>query len=471
MLHSRTGRRTAALLVLAALASACGADEPTPEPGATPAVEGASENMDAAPDEPAPTGSPDSAANATADAEAPSATEVGGDPVDEERARVLRFIEIAREGTLAKRPQAAQRLGGMGELAIEELRALLAENELEDLGAELLRPFAELGADDLRAELWSAVDDLDYPYRPAATTWLANTARDGEWPRFEALLSDPLSAVRAAAITAVGTLDDRALEPVLDEALLDESDTVRRAAADLLVTWGHDDALRWLYEDLWRSDRFFELETGKTARYESARVLRRLLDDRALFGYQPREEPTNEANTIALAELGALIEERIGTGGRRPPSYAVRSDVVVDGVLGVEVRSCRRGEYFVAVAPDDRLVVGTAHPVEYPLEPGTAAALAALLDARLAGVDATLWGELGCDLECYRVSLPGESTPRVLRVMKGPEEVEDLRPDPLDEVVRTLVGAVPEGIDPGEAGADLAQRLDAALRSVGGETR
>lgn len=482
----RAGAWSAALVALVMIAPSCSDEGAANDTDGTTATASDAENVGTS-----DTGTSDTGANAAADApdatstEAHTATNTGdaampaADPADEERALVERWLTIAREGTAVKRPQAAQRLGDMGEPAIEALRTLLADpaTELEDLGPELLRPLAELGADDLREALWSAVVDPDFPYRPAATTWLAATAREGEWSRFAPLLDDPLSAVRAEAVVAIGTLDDRSLEPILDAALLDENDTVRRAAADLLVTWGHDDALRWLYEDLWRSDRFFELETGKTARYESARVLRRLLDDRALFGYQPREEPSSEANAIALAELGAAIEARIGAGNgsdaeaRRPPAFALRSDVVVDGVLGLEIRSCRRGEYFVAVSADDRLIVGTAHPVEYQLEPGTANAIAALVEARLGAEDATLWGELGCDLECYRVLGSDEGTTRVLRVMKGPEEVRDLRPTPLDEVARVLVEAVPEGIEPGEAGDDLAQRLTDALRSVGGATR
>lgn len=469
--------RVAALLALIAAAPSCGGDdEPAPDttaPGtAAPETAATEESGDSTTPDAAPNGSAGgSAGSEPSDSPGPEAA----DPIDEERATVRRFIEIAREGALAKRPQAAQRLGGMGEIAIEELRALLAENELEDLGLELLRAYAELGvepgAQDLRDVLWEAVSDPDFPYRPAATMNLAATARADEWTAFEPLLGDPLSEVRAAALGAIGTLDDRELEQKLDAALLDENDAVRRVAADLLVTWGHEDALRWLYEDLFRSDRFFELETGKNARYESARVLRRLLSDRALFGYQPREEPSSEANVNALAELGAAIEARIGDGGRRPPAFALRSDAQIGGVLGLEVRSCRRGEFFVAISDDDRLTVGTAHPVEYALAPGTSEAVAALVAERFENEAATLWGEPGCDLECYRLVAAGDAAPRVLRVMKGPEKVEDLRPDPLDAVADALLSALPSGIELAEGGADLAQRLGAALDSVGGATR
>lgn len=441
-MHGRA--TTVSLLALfAALASGCGdgASEPDPEPGA-----------------PAARTAPDGSA-------APSP--------------VARMIDIARSGPFTKRPQAAARLGTMGAPAIAALRELVAREPLADLGPELLQPMAELEADDLRERLWTAANDVTFPYRPAAAAWLARTARAGEWARFEALEADPLSAVRAAAIDAIGTLDDRALTPVLEAALRDPSDAVRRRAADWLVTWGHDFALRWLLEDLFRSDRYFDLETGKNARYESARVLRRLLDDRHLFGYEPREAPTAAANVAALEQLARLVSERIGVDERVPPPFARRSDVAVDGVLGLELRSCRRGEFFLAVTADDRLVVGTGHPVEFQLAPGAAERLAELVAARTAGSQTDLWGELGCDVECYRVRTAGAADrTRVLRVMKGPEEIEDLRPDALDDVARALLAEIPDTIEGrpggraiGDAEATFEALLTEALRSVGGELR
>lgn len=435
------------------------------EPATEPATDSAAES----------TGSPATAPSSNA---APGDTQVSdADPVDEARALAERMVSIAREGTLAKRPQAAQRLGVMGEPAVQALRAIVGTTtaDLAQLGPELLRPLAELDAPDLRGRLWDAVSDADFPYRPAATKWLAETAQDGEWPRFQQLLTDPLSFVRAAALGAIATRDDRSLATVLEAALDDRSDVVRRVAADLLVQWDRNYALRWLFEDLSRTDRFFDLETGENARYESTRVLRRLLDDRALFGYKPGADPNDVANQEALAALDAVIAERIGADERRPPAFARSTDVVVDGVLGLEIRSCRRGEYFVAITDDDRLVVGTGRPTEYALEPGASARIADLVAARFQAADGpTMWGELGCDLECYRVRVP-EGPSLVLRVMKGPEDVDDLRPDLLDELLRALLAEVPpelrtETLAAGEEGT-LQSLLTTALESVGGALR
>jgi hypothetical protein len=462
----RSARAIGAALVLALIAS-CSDSEPVapaaPDVRDAPASNATAESPVAE--------SPDAAAP-VADASADAA-----DPIAEERALAERMVSIACEGTLAKRPQAAQRLSAMGEAAVLAVRQVVGTttHDLARLGPDLLRPMAELDAPDLRERLWEAVTDADYPYRPAATKWLAETARDDEWARFEPLLADPLSSVRAAALSSIATRDDRSLVPMLEAALEDRSDVVRRAAADLLVQWDRAYALRWLFEDLSRTDRFFDLETGESARYESARVLRRLLDDRALFGYQPGVDPNDPANHAALTALGAAIEARVGADERRPPAFARSTDVVVDGVLGLEIRSCRRGEYFVAIADDDRLVVGTGRPTEYALEPGASARIADLVAARFDATEGpTMWGELGCDIECYRVRVPGGPN-LVLRVMKGPEEVDDLRPDLLDELVRALVAEVPTDVRPsGLGGSDddtLRALLSAALESVGGDLR
>jgi hypothetical protein len=388
-------------------------------------------------------------------------------------AAARRMVEIATSGALGKRPQAAQRLATMGASGAAALREVVGEStrDLARLGPELLLALASVGDTELRGRVWAAVLDTDYPYRPAATQALAASTTVDEWSAFEVLFTDPLSAVRAAAIGALATTDDRRHEARLVALLSDTNDGVRRAAADLLAKWGHAFALRWLVEDLARSDRYFEYETGEAARYDAARLLRRHFE-RELFGYDPALAPDDPNNATALVALAAAVEERAGGDERRPAEFARRSSVAIEGVFGLEVRSCRRGEFHVAVSSDDRLFVGLGNPSIVPLAEGAAQRLAQLAATTYpTGGAPLLVGELGCDLECYRVRA-GDGTALVVRVMKGPEEVPDLRPAELDRLAAALLAELPGDLPakvvvPGSEGAFDAL-LDAALASVGG---
>jgi hypothetical protein len=408
-------------------------------------------------------------AEGTNTAAAPAANAAPQDPL----AVARRMVEIARTGELGKRPQAAQRLATMGAEGATALREVIGESthDLASIGPELLYPLAAHGDAQLRGRVWAAVLDADYPFRPAATQALAATTTSAEWSAFEMLFTDPLSAVRAAAIGALATMDDRTHDARLVALLGDTNDGVRRAAADLLAKWGHGFALRWLVEDLARSDRYFEYETGEAARYDAARLLRRHFE-RELFGYDPALAPNDPANAAALVALAAAVEERANGDERRPQPAALRSDVAIDGVFGLEVRSCRRGEFHVAVTDDDRLMVGLGTPTVVPLEAGASQRLAALVaTAYPSGGAPLLIGELGCDLECYRLRA-GDGAALIVRVMKGPERVEGLRPSELGALAAALLAELPGDLPahvvvPGGEGAFDAL-LDAALASVGG---
>lgn len=447
-------------LAVAVCAGSCGGGDDGASLGATSAGDTTGAAVD---------GASSPAGAAPAQQGSPSAETKTDDPLADAR----RMVEIARTGALGKRPQAAQRLATMGASGAAALREVIGESthDLARLGPELLLALASVGDSELRGRVWAAVLDTNYPYRPAATQALAASTTVDEWSAFEVLFADPLSAVRAAAVGALATTDDRRHEARLVALLADTNDGVRRAAADLLAKWGHAFALRWLVEDLARSDRYFEYETGEAARYDAARLLRRHFE-RELFGYDPALAPDDPNNAAALAALAAAVEERAGGDERRPQPFARRSTVAVDGVFGLEVRSCRRGEFHVAVSSDDRLFVGLGNPSIVPLAAGAAQRLAALAATIYpTGGAPVLVGELGCDLECYRLRA-GDGAALVVRVMKGPEEVPDLRPAELDRLAAALLAELPGDLPakvvvPGSEGAFDAL-LDAALASVGG---
>lgn len=366
---------------------------------------------------------------------------------DDERAAVEKLVEQSVSARAVIRPQAAARLVAHGALAADVVRARAGEGPdgLADLGADLVEVLPALGDDDLRARTWEALRDLDFPWRPAAARGLAASPADGEAGALDALLDDHIAAVRAAVVPAA----DPAVLPL---RLADPDGRVRRAAAERL---GH---VPTLLAELRRTDTFFARDVGKEARFEAARMLARLHPD--LPDLRADLAPGDPANEAAWA----WIEER--WPGAAPAVAPAPAD---DVVLGVEVRSCRRGEFFVRVTADDVLLVGLGDAARVPLPAGTADRLVEEVRAAVAPLgDDRYWGRAGCDLE--RLLLPGEERLATYHVQKGPDAEEGLRPAALGAAQAALVAALealPAAHDDPRA-RDLRARLADAVASVGG---
>ena len=370
-----------------------------------------------------------------------------------------RLLRDAREGAPVVRPQAAQRLVALGQPAAERLLAECGEGprDLALLGADLVGVLGRFENAELRDRLWAAVADVDFPWRPAAVKGLAETARDEEAARYGELLADPLAAVRVAALGAFEALELRGRKAAVEARLTDGDDRVRRAAAALLDDWGEPWALAWLVEELKREDRYFESPTGRTARYEAIRLIAARLGER--FGYRPGQPPSEEANRAALAEIEARCRERAGGELPELPAVARAAPATEGDVIGLELRSCRRGEFYLRWNRDDTLLVGKGNAVRVSLPEGTVAGLLAAAREQLGELgDERSWGAGGCDAEVFRWVPEGESRARVYRVSKGPQAVEGLRPAELGRLAEGLLATVPEGVEDG-----LRERVGAAL--------
>jgi HEAT repeat protein len=381
-----------------------------------------------------------------------------------------KMLRLAREASPVVRPQAARRFVGLGAEAAQRVRAVTGGTPAgyAALGLDLLEALGELDDAAVRADLWKALDDRDFPWRPSAARTLAKTVRDGEEARFRGVLRDAVGPVRAAGVLALAALGARDALPdrrgAFDDVrarLADADDRVRREAATAIDAWGDPSALWWLVEELKRTDRFFDLDTGRLARFDAAGRLERRLGDS--FGFAPERPPTGAENQAALARIAARVTELAGGPPELPRVAQAAPDdrAEVHAVLGLEVRSCRRGEYFARWDPAGTLWVGTGNARPIALPAGAAEGLAhraAELAAKLG--EEEFWGEPGCDVEVYY--LQGAGGVRALRVAKGPAAVEDLRPAPLGELAAALLASLPA-----EA-ADLRAELAAALGAVGG---
>ena len=425
---------------------------------------------------------------------------------------IQKLLELTRNGSPVVRPQAAQRLVRLGAPALEAIRALLGEGpeDLAGLGPELL---GELGSFDdpaLEARLAAALGDLDFPWRPALLRALAQSPGSADLPRFQAALGDVLAAAREGALVGLQTLEDQgvldaaerqALEPLVRARLLDPSDGVRRRAALLLDAWGDGGALAYLLEDLRRSDRFFDLDCGGLARRSAAQLLTQRLQraprpgraapagDRAasddppaaaaggapaakaspdalpLGDYDPRFPPEVGANPAALAALEQRLIAR--AGGRWPelPPIARAPAARPPLLLGLELRSCRRGEAWLGLGADDRLYVGLGTPRAVVLPAGSSARLLAAADAAQRGLETDLFGRPGCDLERYRFGDGSAPAEREWHVLKDAAPAGDLRPAPIDGFAKALLEVLQAGDSEAQA---LGAELSALFEAVGG---
>ncbi|MBI1381192.1 MAG: hypothetical protein GC161_08895 [Planctomycetaceae bacterium] len=400
-----------------------------------------------------------------------------------------RHLRAAREGPVQIRSQAAARLVPLGAVAADRLVELF-DGKLSALAQQGQETVEVLGRFDdarLRALAWSALDDADFPWRPAALRGLAHAPQPEEFPAFAAALDDTLAAVRAAAVTAVASSALQTVDgaspfrepslPLLRARLGDEDDRVRRAAAFALDGLGEAYALYWPLADLQREDTWFEFENGRAARYDAARQFTARLGDTA--GYRPELSPSDPTNAAATLALEQRLRERAAKSlGVEPaeftppelPPHAQPWQATVPALCGIEVRSCRRGELFLAVGADDVLRVGLGRPLEVPLAEGRAAELAALLAGAYESLGETRdFGTPGCDLEVYRWVPESSASPSYVRLLKGPEPVEGLRPEALQPfLAAVLADAARAPLLSDLRAVDLVQGIELALEAVGG---
>jgi hypothetical protein len=398
-----------------------------------------------------------------------------------EQAKITKYMDLARNGRVAVRPQAAKRLVKMGAPALERVLEACGPKgeELAGLGPYFVEVLADFGDPKLREFLWGSLTDLDFPWRGPAARSLAKQPKNVELPQFLQLLEDRLDQVRLASLDALGPGELQVLGNVelvrassssaIEQRLIglassDPSDRVRRAAALLLDQDGQHGYLLWLLEDLQRTDTYFRLPLGEQARFAAIRALKKRLGND--FGFKAEDAPSTALNVEAIKALRGALLDRVGGLGLAPtiPAIWKAGPQEPGDVIGLELRSCRVGEFFLRWNRKDLLIVGTGMGQVLKLEPGTVARLEKLVEEQLDTLGTQrYWGEMGCDLEQFRW-VDGEGKVRAYLISKGQAKVSDLRPAALDRVARALVGSIP-----GPADTELAHEIRRALELLGGE--
>ncbi len=390
----------------------------------------------------------------------------------DETAKITKYLDLAIRGRISVRPQAAKRLVKMGDAARARIQEACGENgaQLAELGPYLVEVLADFGDSELRGYLWQGLRDLDFPWRGPAARSLGQAPLEAEVAQLLALNNDRLDQVRLAAIESLDRMPPAALEALQTqsrEALLrlvhrDPSDRVRRAAALRLDLEGEHGYLLWLVEDLRRTDTYFRLPLGEQARFAANRALKKRLGQD--FGFRAEDPPTSESNAQAIAQIQAAVLARVKGPAPQVPD-ALRAAQKTEGdLIGLELRSCRVGEFFLRWNRADVLYIGTGKGLAVPLIPGTVERLDGALKALVASLGKErYWGEVGCDLEQLRLVNDAGSVDAFL-ISKGQASVPDLRPAALDRAVALLVASIPA-----EEHSELVREVTRALEVLGGE--
>ena len=386
----------------------------------------------------------------------------------EARAKLEMYLALARPGRVAVRPQAARRVSQLGAPAAERLCELAREDGsgLVELGPYLVEVLGDLGDSRLRAHLWRSLADPDFPWRGPAARSLAKTSSPEELGSFLALLDDHLWQVRRAALDGLAAQGSAGQGDAVRALLADQEGAVRRVAAALLDRWGERGALRYLVEELRREDQYFRLPLGAQARFDAAKLLAERLD--VELELDPAQSPRDEPQAQAISALEARLRELAGADWPELPPIARAAGELEPSVLGLELRSCRRGEFYLRWTEGDQLYVGTGNPAVVQLAAGSVARLRAAFEQRLSELgEERYWGESGCDLEQYRVVDAGGSLESYL-LSKGQAAAGDLRPAALDDVAELLLATLPDEDSPDPRLARLRSRARAALLALGG---
>jgi len=408
--------------------------------------------------------------------------------------QIDRLIVHAQSGSAVIRPQAAERLARIGKPAADRLYAMAGTSlgELARLGPSLIEVLGRFDDPRFRALLWPAMEDAEFPWRPAVSRSLAHRPLAAEWDRLVGFLEDPIAPVRLATLDALALLsggDDAeraaSFDALAAARLGDDNDVVRRRAAVLLDGRGHSRALLWLLEDLQRTDTYFDLPTGEAARYAAVNALQSL--DIDLAGFEAFVPPTAEPNQLALAKLRERLLARASAAEAKLPEAArqlvprsvpaiARVGGPVEGArLGLLLKSCRRGDYYLRWTDDDQLIIGYGNPARVQLPEGTTARLMAVADAaQEANPGKVYWGRPGCDMESFRmprVGEPADARLQQLILSKDERPAPDLRPAALSTLGAAMAASIPgeQALDASDPRTrDLARRLRGAFASIGG---
>jgi hypothetical protein len=351
--------------------------------------------------------------------------------------------------------QGLKALKAHGDAALPALERFIARRSVHALAPLVVEWLGELPDERARTILRDVVRNRAFPWRPQAARSLARAPAGSDLDLLVGLATDPLAAVREAALLALGKVasQDPAARPAalkaLDAGLADPLFEPRLAAAEALLQAGQRSPLPVLLDALRVERRFFDLDFGVIARRRAWAALEPLVGPGIAF--DPSLPP--ERNEAAIAAIAA----KVGAGESRSQaaSAPLQADVG-DAVFGIEIRSCRAGDQWVRLTAGGDLVLGHYDLAIRKLRGARAEEILGLIrdlsseekrDVRLD--EGAYFGRPGCDFEKWY--LPEESG--LLRVTVGLEG----RPEILRRIEVAVAAAVEEAFGPA-AGEEFRDR-------------
>lgn len=360
---------------------------------------------------------------------------------------VGRVVERANHVNPYVAVQAVKALESVGAAALPEIEAFVARRSIYALSAPFTTWLGRFDDPRARALLRRAADDPEFPWRPFAVRALTERPHAEDAAAFRRLLSDRLAPVReasAAGLAAIAVVagGDAVAEAAaaLKAAAGDPSFDVRAGVAEALRRLGDESGLPVMVDALALSRRFFDLDFGEIARRRAWAFVEPAVGGRATF----------DPGAPAAVRRGALAEVRAALGRAEGVASRPTDDDVDDVIFGLEVRSCRRGDEFLRVTAGGDLVVGQYDLRRARLSPEAASAFAAALVLAKTTNPGPWYGRPGCDFERYY--LPDEDGLKKITVgIEG-------RPAPLRRLSGILFSAVRDGFGPA-VGAEHEERV------------
>jgi HEAT repeat protein len=341
------------------------------------------------------------------------------------------LAEDLKRANDADRPQhqhqATERIRKRGVEAVEPVLAWVKQHGRNAMSIGFTQFLGELRHEKVTALLVEAVRDRDFYWRPAATAALGEHAVAAHRDLLRSLMSDGLWGVRAAAIKGLERLNDRESLPAIRERLNDEIYDVRAQAAKTMHAFGDETGLPVLVEALRSAVTWFDIDYGQLAREDAWKFLKELTKDD--FGFKPWE-PISQRQA-GLAKWEAWIAAKYPKWRDMLPANARTTADTAEYVLGFELRSCQKGEFFFRIDSENNLVLGFFNLVRARLTKEERASIdAALVDARK--VDPNVpYGRGGCDFEQYYFKSEGGRFDKLWIGLGG-------RPTEIDRFIRVM---------------------------------
>ncbi len=333
-------------------------------------------------------------------------------------------------GRYAVRRAAAGKIARAGDDAVPAIRRYVDAHGPNPLPLELVDALAQADTRGaaLEAMLTGWATDRKFYWRSQALGGLARRGVAAARPLFEAALDDPSHLFRiegARGLLSVAAADDEDTKARVRALLRDADPRVRLRVALMLLERGDGGGAAQIGEAVFGAERtFLDDRWGAREAMLAVRELDRIagLDVTAILGDDA------DAASSARNVLEAWVQ------GAEPDFRAPEpTQPGVPPLFGVEVRSCRNGDLFLAVWPDGRVTEGLS-----PLRETQAEAPARLVPGPdLDGIGTH--GSVICDfIRVYVPSTPGE--PARAHHKAAPGAV----PGPVLDWLKMLAGSLDE---------------------------